>query len=147
MRKIMLILGPFDRAAQIRRTISLASVDSLLKVAQDERMREQFLVNVKEQGRRMVWRDEREAKKLPGDAERALVLAIKRGLSECRDNAKERKAHVIHRIVCTLFCNQGRRKPPANTDTNSPKRVRNSSLSDSTENRYCIPLTAVSGGH
>lgn len=71
------------RAAQIRRTLSLASVDSLLRVAQDEEMREQFLVNVREQGKNLVWRDEKEAKKLPGDAERALVLAIKRGLRAC----------------------------------------------------------------
>lgn len=57
-------------------------MDSLLKVAQDEEMREQFLVNVREQGKSLVWRDEKEVKKLPGDAERALVLAIKRGLRE-----------------------------------------------------------------
>lgn len=52
-------------------------------------MREQFLVNVREQGKKMVWRDEREAKKLPGDAERALVLAIKRGLSTCHGDRWE----------------------------------------------------------
>ncbi|KAJ9097633.1 hypothetical protein QFC21_004669 [Naganishia friedmannii] len=69
-----------ETANQIRRTLSLASVDSLLKVAQDQETRDQFLDNVKEHGKRMVWRDERERRKLPGDAERALVLAVKRGL-------------------------------------------------------------------
>ncbi|KAJ9118968.1 hypothetical protein QFC24_005934 [Naganishia onofrii] len=75
-------LSPRHRANQIRRTLSLASVDSLLRVAQDQETRDQFLDNVKEHGKRMVWRDERERRKLPGDAERALVLAVKRGLSE-----------------------------------------------------------------
>jgi hypothetical protein len=51
-------------------------------------MREQFLVNVREQGKSLVWRDEREAKKLPGDAERALVLAVKRGLREFSDGSR-----------------------------------------------------------
>jgi len=68
------------RAAQIRRTISLASLDTLLSIAQDDNQREQFLTTVKETGKSMLWRDEKEARKMPNDAERALVLAFRRGL-------------------------------------------------------------------
>ncbi|KAJ9123945.1 hypothetical protein QFC22_000736 [Naganishia vaughanmartiniae] len=86
-----------ETANQIRRTLSLASVDSLLRVAQDQETRDQFLDNVKEHGKRMVWRDERERRKLPGDAERALVLAVKRGLSESFyiEKAREKEGSFI----------------------------------------------------
>jgi hypothetical protein len=65
-------------AAQIRRTISLASLDTLLTIAQDDMERERFGQEIKS----MLWRDERETRKMPNDAERALVLAARRGLRE-----------------------------------------------------------------
>lgn len=71
-----------NRAAQIRRTLSLASLDSLLTIAQNDQEREKFLLNVRATGKSMIWRDEKETRKLPNDVERALVLACRGGLSE-----------------------------------------------------------------
>lgn len=78
------MLPQYLSAAQIRRTISLASLDALLNIAQDDLERERFLLSMRETGKNMLWRDERETKKMPNDAERALVLAARRGLSESR---------------------------------------------------------------
>ena len=44
--------------------------------------RERFLLSMRETGKSMLWRDEKETRKMPNDAERALVLASRRGLSE-----------------------------------------------------------------
>jgi hypothetical protein len=37
---------------------------------------------MRETGKSMLWRDEKEARKMPNDAERTLVLAARRGLRE-----------------------------------------------------------------
>ena len=44
--------------------------------------RERFISNVRETGKSMLWRDEKEARKMPNDAERALVLSFRRALSQ-----------------------------------------------------------------
>ena len=40
---------------------------------------------MRETGKSMLWRDEKETRKMPNDAERALVLSFRRALSEYRD--------------------------------------------------------------
>jgi len=68
------------RADQIRRTLSLASLDKLLLVSTDSSHRERVIAGVQKAGRELVWRDSDEEKLFPRDYERALVLAAKRGL-------------------------------------------------------------------
>jgi hypothetical protein len=60
----------------------LASLDTLLTIAQDDMERERFISTVRETGKSMLWRDEKEARKMPHDAERAFVLAARRALSK-----------------------------------------------------------------
>ncbi|KAL0255686.1 hypothetical protein I308_100493 [Cryptococcus tetragattii IND107] len=69
-----------ETADQIRRTLSLASVDSLLLLSVNQSERTKFLAEVSRAGRGLVWRDESEQCLLPQDNERAIVLALKRGL-------------------------------------------------------------------
>lgn len=69
-------------ADQIRRTLSLASVDSLLLLSANQSERTKFLAEVSRAGRGLVWRDEGEQCLLPQDNERAVVLALKRGLRQ-----------------------------------------------------------------
>lgn len=69
-------------ADQIRRTLSLASVDSLLLLSANQSERTKFLAEVSRAGRGLVWRDEGELCLLPQDNERAVVLALKRGLRQ-----------------------------------------------------------------
>ncbi|OXG50365.1 hypothetical protein J010_02837 [Cryptococcus neoformans] len=69
-----------ETADQIRRTLSLASVDSLLLLSASQSERTKFLAEVSRAGRGLVWRDEGELCLLPQDNERAVVLALKRGL-------------------------------------------------------------------
>jgi hypothetical protein len=47
--------------------------------------RERFISNVRETGKSMLWRDEKEARKMPNDAERALVLSFRRALRAYKD--------------------------------------------------------------
>lgn len=49
---------------------------------QDQERRDQFISGVTRAGRDLVWRDKDEKKVYPTDAERAVVLAAKRGLRE-----------------------------------------------------------------
>jgi hypothetical protein len=71
-----------SRAEQIRRTLSLASLDTLLLISADQRHRDRFIAGVSRAGKDLVWRDKDEDKLYPRDYERALVLAAKRGLRE-----------------------------------------------------------------
>lgn len=84
----------------------------------------------------MVWRDERERRKLPGDAERALVLAVKRGLRryQARDRESQGQRYVLileglDRIVHLGVCRESWREPPSHLDSNTEKGVCPSSLS------------------
>ncbi|KAK4685278.1 hypothetical protein P7C73_g4880, partial [Tremellales sp. Uapishka_1] len=66
-----------ETADQIRRTLSLANLDSLLLISQNPSgEREKLMAEVKD----LVWRGSDERKLFPQDGERASVLAIKRGL-------------------------------------------------------------------
>jgi hypothetical protein len=68
-------------ADQIRRTLSLANLDSLLLLSANPKgEREKLLAEVSKAGRELVWRDKNEKRLFPRDTERALVLAFKRGL-------------------------------------------------------------------
>ncbi|KAK1925541.1 hypothetical protein DB88DRAFT_484264 [Papiliotrema laurentii] len=69
-----------ETADQIRRTLSLASVDALLLISTDSSQRDRVLADVGRAGRDFVWRDDDEEKLFPKDYERALVLAAKRGI-------------------------------------------------------------------
>lgn len=70
-----------SRADDIRRTLSLANLDSLIMITRNEDgERERLLAEVSRAGRELVWRSSNEKRLFPGDAERAVVLASKRGL-------------------------------------------------------------------
>lgn len=72
-----------NSADQIRRTISLANLDSLLLLSQNPSgEREKLIKEVSKAGRDLVWRGAGEKPVLPSDGERASVLAFKRGMSE-----------------------------------------------------------------
>lgn len=71
-------------ADQIRRTLSLASLDSLLVLSQNHGgERAKLIEELSRRGKGFVWRDEDEQRLFPRDSERAGVLAAKRGLREC----------------------------------------------------------------
>jgi hypothetical protein len=75
-------------ADQIRRTLSLASLDSLLLLSQNHGgERTKLIEELSRRGKGFVWRDEYEQRLFPRDSERAGVLAAKRGLREC-DSAR-----------------------------------------------------------
>ncbi|OCF43564.1 hypothetical protein I317_02582 [Kwoniella heveanensis CBS 569] len=70
-----------ETADQIRRTLSLASLDSLLLLSTNHSgEREKLIKEVSKAGKDLVWRDKDEKKVLPRDSERAGILAAKRGL-------------------------------------------------------------------
>nr|XP_031864219.1 uncharacterized protein CI109_000131 [Kwoniella shandongensis]KAA5531291.1 hypothetical protein CI109_000131 [Kwoniella shandongensis] len=69
-----------ETADQIRRTLSLASLDSLVLLSRESEERAKLLAEVTRASRELVWRDEAEKKALPRDSERASILALKRGL-------------------------------------------------------------------
>ncbi|ORY24308.1 hypothetical protein BCR39DRAFT_547390 [Naematelia encephala] len=70
-----------ETADQIRRTLSLASLDALLVLSSNPSgERDRFIAEVSKAGRDLVWRDKDEKRLLPKDTERASVLAFKRGL-------------------------------------------------------------------
>lgn len=58
-------------------------MDSLLLLSVNQSERTKFLAEVSRAGRGLVWRDESEQCLLPQDNERAIVLALKRGLRQC----------------------------------------------------------------
>lgn len=59
----------------------MASLDHLLLLSQNQSgERERLLKEVSRAGKELVWRSENERKLFPRDAERAIVLAAKRGL-------------------------------------------------------------------
>lgn len=70
----------FCSADQIRRTISLASLDSLIALHNSPEDRARFIADATRAGRDLVWRDKDEKRVFPEDAERAIVLALKRGI-------------------------------------------------------------------
>ena len=70
------------RADQIRRTLSFASVDQLLALSVDSDHRDKVIAEVSRAGKDLLWRDKDEKRLFPRDAERALVLALKRGMRE-----------------------------------------------------------------
>jgi hypothetical protein len=77
-------------ADQIRRTLSLASLDSLLVLSQNHGgERAKLIEELSRRGKGFVWRDEDEQRLFPRDSERAGVLAAKRGLRGC-DSAQSR---------------------------------------------------------
>ncbi|WVF69152.1 hypothetical protein IAT40_003927 [Kwoniella sp. CBS 6097] len=70
-----------ETADQIRRTLSLASLDSLLLLSTNHAgERDKLIKEVSRAGKDLVWRDKDEKKVLPRDSERAGILAAKRGL-------------------------------------------------------------------
>ncbi|WVQ96654.1 hypothetical protein IAU59_003760 [Kwoniella sp. CBS 9459] len=70
-----------ETADQIRRTLSLASLDSLLLLSTNHSgERDKLIKEVSRAGKDLVWRDKDEKKVLPRDSERAGILAAKRGL-------------------------------------------------------------------
>ncbi|WWC88699.1 uncharacterized protein L201_003612 [Kwoniella dendrophila CBS 6074] len=70
-----------ETADQIRRTLSLASLDSLLLLSTNPSgERDKLIAEVSKVGKDLVWRQKDEKKLLPRDPERAGVLALKRGL-------------------------------------------------------------------
>ncbi|KAL7423098.1 hypothetical protein Q5752_002397 [Cryptotrichosporon argae] len=71
-----------ETADQIRRTLSLASLDSLVLLS-DAAQRDRVLAGVSRAGKDLVWRPKHEKKVFPTDAERALLLALRRGLRSC----------------------------------------------------------------
>lgn len=71
-----------NSADQIRRTISLASLDALIILRNNEEERARVLATVTQAGRELVWRRQDEKKVYPDDAERVFVLAFKRALRE-----------------------------------------------------------------
>lgn len=58
----------------------MASLDQLIALQRDQQVREQFINDITRAGRELVWRDKDEKRLYPSDAERAIVLALKRGL-------------------------------------------------------------------
>lgn len=70
-----------ETADQIRRTLSLASLDTLMTLsANTSGERNRLLKEVSRAGRDLVWRDKDDKKVFPRDTERALVLAARRAL-------------------------------------------------------------------
>ncbi|CAK9784219.1 unnamed protein product [Cutaneotrichosporon oleaginosum] len=69
-----------ETADQIRRTISLASLDHLLLLRNDQEERARVVSEISRAGRELVWRSKDEKRLYPDDAERSLILALKRGL-------------------------------------------------------------------
>jgi len=73
-----------ETAAQIRRTLSLASLSqlnsTLSTLSADPSTRLELLTTVTSSTKSLVWRGPREPRKLPSDAERALVLALRRAV-------------------------------------------------------------------
>ncbi|WWD04851.1 hypothetical protein V865_002922 [Kwoniella europaea PYCC6329] len=70
-----------ETADQIRRTLSLASLDSLLLLSTNPSgERDKLIAEVSKAGKDLVWRSQNEKKLLPRDPERAGILALKRGL-------------------------------------------------------------------
>ncbi|WVO12586.1 hypothetical protein L204_100191 [Cryptococcus depauperatus] len=69
-----------EAADQIRRTLSLASLDSLILLSANHAERTRFFAEVSRAGRDLVWRKESERRLLPSNNERAALLALKRGL-------------------------------------------------------------------
>lgn len=72
--------GISETAAEIRRTLSSATLSSALQTLQSSATSPADRAALLRRGRRAVWRPADEARKLPPDAERALVLAARRGL-------------------------------------------------------------------
>lgn len=72
--------GISETAAEIRRTLSSATLSSALQTLQSSAVSSADRAELLRRGRRAVWRSADEARKLPPDAERALVLASRRGL-------------------------------------------------------------------
>ncbi|ORX40065.1 hypothetical protein BD324DRAFT_616112 [Kockovaella imperatae] len=68
-----------ETADQIRRTLSLASLDRLMTLSASSD-RDKILAGVSRAGKDLVWRRKDEKQLFPRDVERALVLTIKRGL-------------------------------------------------------------------
>jgi hypothetical protein len=73
-------------ADQIRRTISLASLDHLLLLRHDQEERARVVSEISRAGRDLVWRSQDDKQLYPDDAERSIVLALKRGLREFTSN-------------------------------------------------------------
>ncbi|WVQ83089.1 hypothetical protein IAT38_005227 [Cryptococcus sp. DSM 104549] len=69
-----------ETADQIRRTLSLASLDSLALLSANHNERTKLIAEVSRAGKELMWRDSSEKKLLPQDRERAILLALKRGL-------------------------------------------------------------------
>ncbi|CAD6569098.1 MAG: hypothetical protein TREMPRED_005046 [Tremellales sp. Tagirdzhanova-0007] len=70
-----------ETADQIRRTLSLASLDHLqLVTANQAGERDRLIAQMFGAGKELVWRDEDEKRLLPRDSERSLILALKRGM-------------------------------------------------------------------
>ncbi|WVQ73232.1 hypothetical protein IAR50_002798 [Cryptococcus sp. DSM 104548] len=69
-----------ETADQIRRTLSLASLDQLAILSASHTERTKLIAEVSRAGRELVWRDASERPLLPQDTERAALLALKRGL-------------------------------------------------------------------
>ncbi|BEJ17573.1 hypothetical protein CspHIS471_0609740 [Cutaneotrichosporon sp. HIS471] len=69
-----------ETADQIRRTISLASLDHLLLLRHDQEERARVVSELSRAGRGLVWRSQDDKQQYPDDAERSLILALKRGL-------------------------------------------------------------------
>ncbi|ODO10135.1 hypothetical protein I350_02363 [Cryptococcus amylolentus CBS 6273] len=69
-----------ETADQIRRTLSLASLDQLAILSTSHEERTRLITEVSRAGRKLVWRDASERPLLPQDTERAALLALKRGL-------------------------------------------------------------------
>ena len=86
----------FSRADQIRRTLSLASLDNLLALSVNASgERDKLLAEVSKAGKDLVWRPDDEERLFPRDGERAVILAAKRGirafigdLVRCADNSR-----------------------------------------------------------
>ena len=70
-----------NSADQIRRTLSMANLDQLLRLSQNPSgEREKLLKEVSRAGKDLVWRSENERRLFPRDGERAVVLALKRAI-------------------------------------------------------------------
>ncbi|TXT15872.1 hypothetical protein VHUM_00375 [Vanrija humicola] len=69
-----------ETADQIRRTLSFASIDSLVLLSNDAQERQRVLAAAAQAGRDLVWRAKDEKTLYPPDPERAVVLAARRGL-------------------------------------------------------------------
>ena len=67
-------------ADQIRRTLSLASLDHLIALSADAQRRDKLIRGVSRAGKELVWRHENEKRLFPRDFERALLLSLKRAM-------------------------------------------------------------------